>query len=116
MAIMRPHRPSAFDDAAPIDRRGKRLPGTVEALARRDELLRRAAAEFCCSMTHHQAAELLHQKLLRYRTSAWSSRDRAEDECPARLASRLDGLLWKILKARDAVPGAAMIATVLRAQ
>ena len=96
--------------------RGKRSAETVEALARRDALLRQAAAEFCAGMPHYVAAEILHQKLLRHSTSAWR-RDRTEAELPPRLAGRLDALLWQILKARDHVPGAPLIATVLaRAQ
>lgn len=114
---MKPHRPTAFVDAAPVDRRGKRSSETMQALARRDDLLRQAAARFFVGMNHHQAGTALHVRLLRYQTSAWASRDRAAESCPPRLAGRLDGLLWEILRAHDHVLGAAMIAKILsRAQ
>lgn len=109
---MKPVRASAFDDSAPVDRRGKRLPETIEAIALRDALLREAAARFCAGMTDHQASALLHVKLLRYQTSAWR-RDRAEAECPLRLAGRLDAVLWQILKTHDHVCSAMTIRRAL---
>ena len=89
-----------------------RLPETLQAIARRDALLREAAARFCAGMTDHQASALLHVKLLRYQTSAWR-RDRAEAECPPRLAGRLDALLWQILRTRDHIPSAMTIRRAL---
>jgi hypothetical protein len=112
---MKPVRASAFDDSAPVDRRGKRLPETIEAIALRDALLREAAARFCAGMTPFQAAQVLHVKLLRYQTSAWQ-RHRSAEECPPRLAGRDGELLWQILKARDHVLCAAMIEAVLKKQ
>jgi hypothetical protein len=101
--------------AAPVDRRGKRLPETLQAIAQRDALLREAAARFFPDATHHQAAEMLRVKLLRYQTSAWR-RDRAEAECPPRLAGRLDELLWQILKTHDHTPSAVTIRRAFRDQ
>jgi hypothetical protein len=102
--------------AAPVDRRGKRTPETLQALARRDALLHEARARFCAGLTHHQAAELLHTKLRRYQTSAWR-RERGAEQCPSRLAGREGALLWQILRAHDHVLGAPMIAKILsRAQ
>jgi hypothetical protein len=89
-----------------------RLPETLQAIARRDALLREAAARFCAGMTHHQAAEMLRVKLLRYQTTAWQ-RDRAAEECPARLSNRLDALLWQILRTRDHIPSAMTIRRAL---
>jgi hypothetical protein len=109
---MRPVRASAFGDSAPVDRRGKRLPETLQAIAQRDALLREAAARFCAGATHHQAAEMLRTKLLRYQTSAWR-RDRAQPECPSRLAGRLDALLFQILRTRDHVPSGVTIRRAL---
>jgi hypothetical protein len=83
-----------------------------EAVAQRDALLREAAARFCAGMTDHQASALLHVKLLRYQTSAWR-RDRAEAECPLRLAGRLDAVLWQILKTHDHVCSAMTIRRAL---
>jgi hypothetical protein len=110
---MKPVRATDLANAAPVDRRGKRTAETVEALARRDALLHEAAARFCAGMSPFQAGHVLHTKLLRYQTSAWQRDRAAEDECPPRLAGRLDALLFKILRTRDHVPGAMRIAQVL---
>jgi hypothetical protein len=109
---MKPHRPTAFGDAAPVDYRGKRLPMTTLHLTVRDLFLRLAADIHCGGMSGHQAAEWLHRKLARYRECAWQ-RDRIAAECPRRLYGRVEGLLWAALKCSDRLVGVELIRKVL---
>lgn len=97
---MKPHRSSAFDDAAPADYRGKRLPMTLLHLTVRDLFLRAAAEIHCTGMSDRAAAAWLHKKLGLYRVCAWR-RDFAETECPPRLYGRVNGLMWAVLKCSD---------------
>jgi hypothetical protein len=98
---MRPHRLSIFDNATPVGP-GHRLPMTVLHLTVRDLFLRAAAEIHCTGMSNREAAAWLHTKLARYRECAWR-RDRAEAECPPRLAGHVNGLLWAALKCSDRV-------------
>jgi hypothetical protein len=109
---MKPHRPSIFADAAPIDGRGRRSPADVLARTIRDHLLRTAADRFCAGMKHRPAAAMLRTKLARYRAGAWQ-RDRVEVRCPDRHRGTVTELLWTILTIRDAIPGDRTIRAAL---
>ena len=109
---MKPHRPSIFADAVPLDGRGHRLPLTLLHLSVRDCFLRAAADIHCAGMSDRAAAAWLHKKLCRYRECAWHRR-RAEASCPPRLAGRIDGLLWCVLKCSDRVVSEELIRKVL---
>ena len=75
---------------------------TLLYLSVRDHFLRAAADIHCTGMSDRQAAAWLHKKLARYRECAWQ-RDRVEECCPSRLAGRVDGLMWCVLKCSDRV-------------
>ncbi|QIG97527.1 hypothetical protein [Bradyrhizobium sp. 6(2017)] len=82
---------------------GHRTPQTRLLLDERDALLVEAAARFYPGLYDRDVARRLHSALLRYRTSGWR-RDCSEATCPPRIAGRLDGLLWAVLKVRDTTP------------
>ena len=109
---MRQDRGSTFSDAAPVDRRGHRLPETLAALARRDELIREAVERFFPGASGHEAARLLHQALGRYACAAWQ-RERSAAECPARHVGRLSELCFHILRAVDRVPSEPLIRKII---
>jgi hypothetical protein len=109
---MRPHRGSAFDDATPVDRRGHRLPETLAALARRDELIREAVQRLFQGASGHEAARLLHQALERYASCAWQ-REQSAPECPSRHVGRLTASCWHILDAVDRVPSEPLIRKII---
>jgi hypothetical protein len=88
--------------AVSIDRRGKRTPLTLLHLIVRDLFLRAAADIYCAGMSDRAAAAWLHKKLARYRECAWR-RDQNEARCPPRLAGRINGLMWCVLKCCDRV-------------
>jgi hypothetical protein len=111
---LKPHRPSAFADAAPLDGRGRRTPLTLLHLSVRDLFLRAAADIYCSGMSDRAAAAWLHTKLARYRECAWH-RDRVEELCPPRLAGRIEGLMWCVLKCADRVVSERLIRLVLSA-
>jgi hypothetical protein len=77
-----------------------RTPMTLLHLAVRDLFVRLAADIHCAGMSDRQAAEWLHTKFARYRECAWQ-RDRFEEECPPRLAGRVEALAWCALKCSD---------------
>jgi hypothetical protein len=91
---------------------GHRLPMTLLRLRVRDLFLQLAAEAHCTGMTNSAAAAWLHRKIARYRECAWI-RHRAEDECPPKLAGRVEALLWCVLKCRDRVPSERLIRLVL---
>ena len=99
--------------AAPADYRGKRLPLTLLHLTVRDLFLRAAAEIHCGGMSDRQAAAFLHMKLARYRECGAWQRDRAEAECPPRLAGRVNALMWCVLKCHDRVVSERLIRLVL---
>jgi hypothetical protein len=109
---MKQVRPSTFSDAMPLDLRGRRLPMTLLRLDVRDAFLRLAADIHCTGLSGRQAAMLLHVRLGRYREGAWR-RDQILDAVPPRLAGRIDGLMWCVLKCRDHVPSVRLIRLVL---
>lgn len=100
---MKPLRAADVANAEPIGLRGpgRRLPSTLQSLARRDRLLREAAARLCGQMSAHTAAWKLASELERYRSTAWR-RDAAEPKCPARHRGTLRECFWLILRTRDA--------------
>jgi hypothetical protein len=83
------------------DLRGHRLPETLHAIARRDELICEAARRYFPGASDREIARQLRTALSRYREGRWR-RDRSESLCPH--AGKLPALLWCLLKTRDAVP------------
>jgi hypothetical protein len=83
------------------DRRGHRLPSTLDEINHRDRLLAEAAAIFLRGSSR-AAARQLRRVLSRYAQGAWR-RHCTEVECPVRLRDRIDEYLWRVLKVRDYV-------------
>ena len=77
---------------APASAPGQRTPATIAALAARDAALREAAARFGVG------ARDLANRMARYEATAWP-RDGAAEECPPRHDGKLEGCLWRALKA-----------------
>jgi hypothetical protein len=112
VADVRPHRASVFADATPLDGRGRRTPMTLLHLSVRDHFLRAAADIYCTGMSDRAAAAWLHTKLARYRECAWR-RECVEEQCPPRLAGRIDALMWCVLKCSDRLVSERLIRYVL---
>lgn len=93
------------------DRRGHRLPSTLEAIAERDRLLREASDRFCAGMSDRQAAAFIHTALARYAAGRWR-RSRADPVCPHE-AGTLAATLWAILRCRDHIVSERTIRAVL---
>jgi hypothetical protein len=91
---------------------GHRLPETLAALARRDELIREAVERFFPGASGHEAARRLHQALDLYACCAWQ-RERRAAECPARHIGRLTAFCWHILRAVDHVPSEPLIRKII---
>ncbi|WP_152535717.1 hypothetical protein [Bradyrhizobium sp. Ai1a-2] len=100
---------------SPLDRRGRRLPHTLEAISERNRLLAEAAEIFMPDLSASMQAERLHRAILRYQLGGWR-RHRTEDECPARLVGRIEAFCWQILRLHDHAPATRSIrrALVLR--
>ena len=94
------------------DRRGKRTAQTIEALARRDAILREIRRRFFAGYSARSAAVEIEKVLRRFEASSWV-RERAEDRCPQRHVGRIGELLWSLLRARDCVPSSALIRLVI---
>jgi hypothetical protein len=88
-------------DAEPADRRGHRLPSTLEAITTRNALLVEAANRHFAGMSARQVATHLHVALARYAAGRWR-RSRADPGCP-HAAGTLAAALWAILRTRDHV-------------
>ena len=99
----------AHSDA--VDRRGHRLPSTLEAIAARNRLLIVTADRHFAGMSDRAAAMALHTALARYQTGRWR-RSRADLANP-HPADTLAAALWAILKTRDHVPSTRTIRAVL---
>jgi hypothetical protein len=112
--MTRPLDRAALLDAAPLPRhRGQRSQQVLDALHRRDELLREAAARFYAGMSARTAAVMLHRELARYASLAWR-RDRIEVQCPARHVGRIAEQCWLVFAVRDHVPSERVIRRALR--
>jgi hypothetical protein len=107
---VKPLRPSIFDDAVPVDGRGRRTPQTLLLLDEREAYLIEAARHFPGS--DREAARLIRTALLRYQTGRWR-RDRREATCPVQHRGKLTAVLWCLLKVRDAIPSERTIRLVL---
>jgi hypothetical protein len=105
-------RPSAFADAQPLDRRGKRSPATLLVIDERDRYLRFAARHFFTGVSDREAARMLRLRLSIYREGRWR-RDRIELKCPLRLVGYLEATLWALLKTKDGLPSARLIRAVI---
>lgn len=71
----------------------QRDPRTIRSLIHRDELVREAVLAW-------GGVKPFVKAFGRYRAGAWI-RDRVERDCPPRLASKPEALLWGILQQRD---------------
>jgi hypothetical protein len=98
----------------PIDRRGRRLAETVLVIGERDRWFAEAAGLFMRDQSSRAAAHRLHVALARYREGAWR-RERTAETVPLCRRSRLDGHLWMILRARDAIPSERTIRAAIDA-
>jgi hypothetical protein len=108
---MKPHRASAFADAAPLDGKGRRSNETLLRIDERDRYLIEAA-KYYPGLSHHEIARQLRTALLNYRNGRWR-RDRAEALCPPQHKGKLVQTLWCLLKTKDAIPGERLIRYVL---
>ncbi|MET4198750.1 hypothetical protein ABIA95_002750 [Bradyrhizobium sp. LA8.1] len=91
---------------------GHRLPMTLLHLRVRDLFLRAAAEIHCAGISNHAAAEWLHKRLARYRECGWQ-RDRIAETVPPRLAGRVEGLLFCVLKCSDRLVSSRLVRAVL---
>jgi hypothetical protein len=93
--------------------RGRRLPSTLAALDRRDDLLRQAFRRFFpVGTTYSEGADVLHQRLSIYLSSGWRN-ERSSEHCPQRFAGRLAEYVWLILQAHPVVPASRTIRGIL---
>jgi len=86
-----------------VDGRGQRSPRTVLMLTVRDYLLCEACRRHFPGLSQREAARLIRIALIRYRQGRFR-RERTCDACPACHAGKLTGVLWLLLKIRDAIP------------
>ncbi|MCA1492751.1 hypothetical protein I6F11_17665 [Ensifer sp. NBAIM29] len=89
---------------------GERNWRTVAALQRRDDLIRRAAAEHFADLTNREAAEQIASALSRFRNSHDWRRSRAATTCPL---LGVKATWWSVLKLRDQPIGAERIRQIL---
>lgn len=89
---------------------GERHWRKVAALHRRDDLIRKAAAEHFVGLPHREAAERIASELGRYRASRDWRRDRAATACPL---TGIKAKWWQILKLLDRDLGPSRIRQVL---
>jgi hypothetical protein len=109
---MKPHRPSIFSDAAPIDGRDHgRTPAVLLLIDERANLIR-AAAKYFPGCTDREVARRLRRALSTYRAGRWQ-RDASEATCPVQHRGKLAQTLWMFLKTIDAIPGDRTIRTAL---
>lgn len=109
---MKPLRHATLEDAEPLTGPGRRSIETLLALSERDRLLREMVARFFPDLSQREAARQVRTRLLRFSTGAWR-RERACPFCPARHAGTLSELLWRLLRARDAIPSEATVRRAL---
>lgn len=91
--------PAALDLAVPV---GGTPWWRTDALARRDDALRRLGGEFYGSLQPRDRAAAIGVALRRYASTSWP-RDRHLTSCPARLIGTVGELLFAIMSA-SAVP------------
>jgi hypothetical protein len=89
---------------------GQRTPRTLLMLDERDALLVEAARQFP-GLSHREIARRLRLALVTYANGRWQ-RSRADVECP-HAADKLTSVLWRLLRARDAIPSERLIRMVL---
>jgi hypothetical protein len=83
----------------------------LAATKARDCILR-DAAKTMPGLPLTEAANRIHNAMLRYRESAWR-RERLLDECPTRYRGTLREMAWQALRLGDAVPSTRSIRRVL---
>lgn len=88
---------------------GQRSWLTKAKIAARDELISELAARFYPGSKNRQA-ECIHRDLVRYAGSTWR-RTRSDEAC--RHGDVRLQLFWRILKARDRVPGVRCVNQIL---
>jgi hypothetical protein len=106
---MKPLRAFDLMDAEPLDRRGHRLPSTLDAIASRNALLIEASGFF--SGSDREIARQLRHRLMTYSQGRWrrSRADPANPHAPDTIAA----MLWAILKVADRVPSVRSIRRTL---
>jgi hypothetical protein len=111
VANMKQHRASIFDDALPVDGRGKRSNETLLRIDERDRYLIEAARLYP-GYRDREIARRLRTALSIYRGGRFD-RDRACEVCPVQHRGKLTEVLWMILKVRDHVPSEMTIRRAL---
>lgn len=89
---------------------GQRSRMTTTAIATRDKLIREYACRYFPDDNSSKQAETIHRELSRYSTSAWLHERNHAKCCHPEGRRRL---LWKILRARERVPGERTIYEIL---
>jgi hypothetical protein len=108
---MKPHRPSAFADAAPVDGRSHgRTPAVQLLIDERNDLIR-TAAKFYPGCSDREIARRLRTALSIYRDGRWE-RDR-RDTCPKQHRGKLTEILYLLLRVHDHVPSEPTIRRAL---
>jgi hypothetical protein len=90
--------------------RGKRTPQTLLLLDERDKFVVEAR-KFYVGLSDREVARRLRFRLSVYRDGRWR-RTRSELWCP-HPADRIEATLWKLLRARDAIPSTRTIRAAL---
>ena len=109
---MKPHRPSIFAGAVPLDGRGHSRTPAVQLLIDERVALIRAAARFYPGAKNREVARRLHAALSTYRGGRFI-RDRACEVCPPQHKGKLTAVLWITLKVHDHVPSEMTIRRAL---
>lgn len=105
--------PASVVNAEPLLRGpGRRLPGTMAAIAERDALLREVARLHFPAVSQREQARRVHDALCRYQSGAWR-RERAEAEGAARHHGKINAHCHAILSLRDHVPSEGAIRRAL---
>jgi hypothetical protein len=108
---MKAHHPSAFDDAAPMERRGRRTNETLLRLDERDALLVAIARRFYGGLSRRETAHMLRRSWLLYQQGRW--RRTSSELKPPHDAETLDAALWHLLWIKDYVPSEMTIRRAL---
>lgn len=96
-----------------LERRGRRTPTTLHAIASRGYLLRMGAKQFFPAMSERQQVEQLRKVMVRYEAGRWR-RDRNETSCPEAIRGTVHEIAFLILRQQDRAPGFSTIRNALR--
>lgn len=93
---------------------GQRSIQTKAMVARRDELIRRLAADHFRGASCNATAAAIHKAWSRYASSAWP-RERGSDAIPVARINRPEFAFWQIMKLQDVVLSQRTIRSILAA-